>query len=65
MGKKPYKIYNFIRFSILHPEPTFLISDDLKDVFILDEIIGSDYCPIGIEINLSNILKGKSLRIDM
>ena len=52
-------------FCILHPEPYFLISDDLKDAFILDEIIGSDYCPIGIEINLSNFLKGKSLRIDM
>jgi len=34
------------------------------DAFILDEIIGSDYCPIAIEINLSNFLKGKSLRID-
>lgn len=52
-------------FCILHPEPYFLISDDLKDAFILDEIIGSDYCPIGIETNLSNFLKGKSLRIDM
>lgn len=34
----------------------FYVSDDLKDniknAFILDEVLGSDHCPIGIEIEL-------------
>ena len=50
-------------FCIQHPEPYFLIFDDLKDAFILGEIIGLGHYPIGIEINLSNSIKGKSLRI--
>lgn len=37
-----------------------LISEDLKnnlqDAFILDNILGSDHCPIGITINLENLV---------
>jgi exodeoxyribonuclease-3 len=32
------------------------LKDDLQDAFILDEIDGSDHCPIGIRIDLSRVL---------
>ena len=28
------------------------IIDKVKDSFILNEIMGSDHCPVGIEINI-------------
>lgn len=32
------------------------LKDKLKDAFILNKILGSDHCPIGIEIDLDNYL---------
>ena len=42
----------------------FFVSEDLRDrirmAFILKDVMGSDHCPVGIEINLELSNKGHS-----